>query len=92
MAAPHGNGAVEASRDADLWVRFIARPTSGPQAPHDQDEFYIVASGSARYRWDGGETMVGPGDMMFAAAHTQHGYDRLSDDFAVWVVFYGPKK
>jgi hypothetical protein len=23
----------------------------------DRDEFYIVASGTARYRWDGGETM-----------------------------------
>ena len=92
QAPAEGNGAVEALRDGDLWVRFIARPTSGPQVPHDQDEFYIVAAGSARYRWDDGERMVGPGDIMFAAANTPHGYDQFSDDFAVWVTFYGPKK
>jgi mannose-6-phosphate isomerase-like protein (cupin superfamily) len=87
-----GNGAVEALRDGDLWVRFVARPTAGPQEPHDRDEFYIVASGTARYRWDGGETTIGPGDLMFAAARTPHGYDQFSDDFSVWVVFYGPEK
>ena len=63
-----------------------------PQVPHYRDEFYIVASGTARYRWDGGETMIGPGDMMFAAAHTPHGYNQFSKDFSVWVVFYGPQK
>jgi hypothetical protein len=36
--------------------------------------------------------MIGPGDMMFAAAHTPHGYDQFSDDFSVWAVFYGPQK
>jgi len=45
-----------------------------------------------RYRWDGGETMIGPGDMMFAAAYTPDSYDQFSDDFSVWVVFYGPQK
>ena len=73
-------------------LRFAARPTSGPQVPHARDEFYVVASGTARYRWDGGEAMIGPGDMMFAAAHTPHGYDQFSEDFSVWVVFYGPEK
>jgi mannose-6-phosphate isomerase-like protein (cupin superfamily) len=79
-------------RDDDVWIRFAARPTSGPQVPHDRDEFYIVAWGTARYRWDGGETMIGPGDMMFTAAHTPHGYDQFSEDFSVWVVFYEPQR
>jgi mannose-6-phosphate isomerase-like protein (cupin superfamily) len=92
LAPAEGNGAVEVLRDGDLWVRFVARPTSGPQSPHTQDEFYIVASGTARYRWDGGESRIGPGAIMFAAAHTAHGYDQFSDDFSVWVVFYGPHK
>lgn len=87
-----GERTVEALREGSLWVRFVARPTSGPQVPHTRDEFYVVASGTARYRWDGGETMIGPGDLMFAAAHAPHGYDRFSDDFSVWVVFYGPER
>lgn len=92
LAPAEGNGAVEVLRDGDVWVRFVARPTAGPQTPHDRDGFYIVARGTARYRWDGGETTIGPGDIMFAAAHIQHGYGRFSDDFSVWVVFYGPQK
>jgi mannose-6-phosphate isomerase-like protein (cupin superfamily) len=89
---PPGEARAEVLRDGDLWIRFSARPTSGPQEPHTRDEFYVVASGTARYRWEGGECMIGPGDMMFAAAHSPHGYDRFSDDFAVWVIFYGPEK
>ena len=92
LTPPEGSRAAEVFRDEHVWIRFAARPTSGPQAPHDRDEFYIVASGTAHYRWDGGETTIGPGDMMFAAAHAAHGYDRFSDDFSVWVVFYGPPK
>ena len=76
-SAARGQPAAEVFRDDHVWIRFAARPTSGPQVPHDRDEFYIVASGTARYRWDGGETMIGPGDMMFAAAHTPHGYDQF---------------
>src|SRR5271166_3768505 len=77
LQPPEGSRAAEVFRDDHVWIRFAARPTSGPQVPHDRDEFYIVASGTARYRWDGGETMIGPGDMMFAAAHTPHGYDQF---------------
>jgi mannose-6-phosphate isomerase-like protein (cupin superfamily) len=75
LQPPEGSRAAEVFRDDHVWIRFAARPTSGPQVPHDRDEFYIVASGIARYRWDSGETMIGPGDMMFAAAHTPHGED-----------------
>jgi len=92
LRPPKGSRAAEVFRDDHVWIRFAARPTSGPQVPHDRDEFYIVASGTARYRWDSGETMIGPGDMMFAAAHAPHGYDQFSEDFSVWVVFYGPQK
>jgi mannose-6-phosphate isomerase-like protein (cupin superfamily) len=92
LQPPEGSRAAEVFRGDHVWIRFAARPTSDPQVPHDRDEFYIVASGAARYRWDGGQTMIGPGDMMFAAAHTPHGYDQFSEDFSVWVVFYGPQK
>jgi quercetin dioxygenase-like cupin family protein len=35
---------------------------------------------------------VGPGDLLFAAAHAPHGFEAISDDFTVWVLFYGPQK
>ena len=92
LVPPEGSRAAEVFRDEHVWIRFARHPTSGMQVPHDQDEFYVVASGTARYRWEGGETTIGPGDIMFAAARTEHGYDQFSDDFSVWVVFYGPRK
>ena len=32
--------------DGDLEVRFAARPTNGPQIPHQRDELYFVADGN----------------------------------------------
>jgi hypothetical protein len=36
--------------DGDLEVKFAARPTNGPQVPHQRDELYFVAAGSGHYR------------------------------------------
>jgi mannose-6-phosphate isomerase-like protein (cupin superfamily) len=60
--------------------------------PHDRDELYFVASGSGLYRVEDTVTAVGPGDLLFAAAHAPHGFEDFSADFAVWVVFYGPRQ
>jgi mannose-6-phosphate isomerase-like protein (cupin superfamily) len=83
---------AEAFVDGDLEVRFTAGPTKGPQVPHDRDELYIVAAGTARYRVKDTVTMAGPGDLLFAAAHAPHGFEEFSDDFAIWIIFYGPVK
>lgn len=92
LKPPEGSRSLTVFQDGEVEIKFAAHPTPGPQVPHDRDEFYIVASGTARYRWEGGETLIGPGDLMFAAANTPHGYDNFSNDFSVWVVFYGPPK
>ena len=60
---------AEAFIDGDLEVRFTPRPTNGPQVPHQRDELYIVAAGTGRYRVGDRVTAVGPGDLLFAAAH-----------------------
>ena len=78
--------------DGDLEVRIAPRSTLGPQVPHDRDELYFVASGTGRYRVGDTVTAIGPGDLLFAAAHAPHGFEDFSADFAVWVVFYGPQK
>ena len=37
-------------------------------------------------------TAVGPGDVLFCAAHVAHGFEDISANFSVWVVLYGPQK
>jgi mannose-6-phosphate isomerase-like protein (cupin superfamily) len=78
--------------DGDLEVRFAARPSNGPQVPHLRDELYFVAAGTGRYRVEDQVSAVGAGDLLFAAAHAAHGFEDISDDFSVWVLFYGPQK
>ena len=78
--------------DGDLEVRFAGAPTAAPQVPHERDELYFVASGHGRYRAEDNVSDVHAGDLLFAAAHAQHGFEDISDDFTVWVLFYGPKK
>jgi mannose-6-phosphate isomerase-like protein (cupin superfamily) len=78
--------------DRDLEVRFAARPTNGPQVPHQRDELYVVAAGTGRYRVEDRVIDVGPGDLLFCAAHAAHGFEDISEDFSVWVLFYGPQK
>ena len=93
LALPRTPGrSSEVFVDGDLEVRFAARPTNGPQVPHQRDELYFVASGTGHYRVENLVTAVAAGDVLFCAAHAAHGFEDISDDFSAWVVFYGPEK
>jgi mannose-6-phosphate isomerase-like protein (cupin superfamily) len=88
----HQGDRPKCSLTVNLEVRFAARPTNGPQVPHQRDELYFVASGSGHYRVEEMVTAVGPGDVLFCAAHVAHGFEDISEDFSVWVLFYGQQK
>jgi mannose-6-phosphate isomerase-like protein (cupin superfamily) len=61
-----------------------------PQQPHRRDEVYVVARGSGTY-YNGLERKpFQTGDLLFAAAGTEHRFEDFTEDFAVWVLFYGP--
>ena len=61
------------------------------QQPHTQDELYIVASGSGTFYCDGARVEFAAGDALFAAAGVEHRFEDFTDDFATWVIFYGPE-
>lgn len=60
------------------------------QNPHDQDEIYIVQSGSGTFVRGAEQILFGPGDALFVAASVEHRFVDFSDDFSAWVIFYGP--
>jgi mannose-6-phosphate isomerase-like protein (cupin superfamily) len=63
---------------------------SDPQTPHSRDEVYVVARGQGLF-FDGAERhAVETGSFIFVPAGQEHRFERFSDDFAVWVFFYGP--
>ena len=61
------------------------------QKPHSRDELYIVASGTGWFVVEGQRLQFSVGDALFAAAGELHRFEDFSDDFVVWVMFYGPE-
>ncbi len=61
------------------------------QTPHSQDEVYIVISGTGEFINGTQKTRFQPGDCLFVPAGVTHRFVNFSDDFATWVIFYGPE-
>lgn len=87
-----GRRSAEVFVDGDLEIRLYAPKGHDPQTPHDRDELYIVAAGHGTFRVGDHVDSVRPGALLYVAAHEVHRFEDFSDDFAVWVVFYGPVK
>lgn len=73
-----------------LEIGFYAPSGTDPQTPHDQDEVYVVHSGSGKFVLGDTEQGFGPGDSLFVPAGVEHRFQEFTDDFGAWVVFYGP--
>lgn len=75
----------------DLRVELYAPRGREDQTPHDRDELYVVIAGSGRFRCAGTRVGFAPGDLLFVPAGMEHRFERFSDDFAAWVVLFGPQ-
>ena len=64
---------------------------SDDQTPHDQDEIYIVQCGSGTFIRGEEQIPFEAGDALFVAAGVEHRFAGFGDDFAAWVIFYGPR-
>ena len=96
--APISEGARSAllMRHGTMTLRYYRPRGADPQTPHDQDEIYIVAAGrgtvvSGPSAAELDRKTFGPGDAIFVRAGHVHRFIDFSDDFGVWVVFWGPK-
>ncbi len=63
------------------------------QKPHDQDEIYVIISGTGVFFNNGDPTGASrrpfrPGDLVFVPAGIEHRFEDFTDDFATWVIFY----
>src|SRR5687767_1877342 len=82
---------VEVFHYATLQVKVYAPRAVDRQTPHSRDEVYLILSGTGTF-FDGEERRpFGPGDFLFVAAGRDHRFEDFSDDFATWVLFYGPE-
>jgi mannose-6-phosphate isomerase-like protein (cupin superfamily) len=77
-------------RRGTLELGFYAPIGVDRQEPHEQDEVYVIVSGTGRFLNGGVETEFGTGDALFVPAGVEHRFIDFSDDTEMWVVFYGP--
>jgi mannose-6-phosphate isomerase-like protein (cupin superfamily) len=52
---------------------------------------YVVVTGSGTFRNGGVVSPFKAGDFLFVAAGVEHRFEEFSDDFATWVIFFGPE-
>ncbi len=85
----------------------VSPEATDPQVPHDRDELYVVAIGTAMFvRAEEGvpftdegsipvrgeeRVAVQPGDVLFVPAGTEHRFEAVSPDFGTWMIFWGPE-
>ena len=87
---PQGARSLSALRHGSMELKLYAPRGSDPQRPHSQDELYVVHSGQGQLEIDGQRKPFGRGDAIFVPAGREHRFVDFSDDFAAWVIFYGP--
>ncbi len=88
---PAGARSAQLMQRGSLSIRFYAPRGRDTQVPHEQDEVYIVVSGAGVFVREGSRTQFETGDLLFAAAGEEHRFEEFTDDFAAWVIFYGPR-
>ncbi len=78
-------------RNGTMFAGLYAPQPEDRQEPHIQDEAYIVVAGTAAFRRNGEVVNVVAGDYVFVPARMEHRFEAMSDDFATWAIFWGPK-
>src|SRR5579885_3218140 len=88
---PDGNLASPVLGHGSMLVEYYAPRGVDTQVPHSRDELYVVASGSGWFVNGEHRHRFGPGDVIFVPAGVVHRFEEFGDDFATWVIFYGPE-
>jgi mannose-6-phosphate isomerase-like protein (cupin superfamily) len=91
IPGPAGEHAVGLMRRGTLDLKLSCPVRPNVQAPHEQDEIYVIVRGRGVLVHDGRRDPCEAGDLAFVAAGTEHHFEDFTDDLAVWVVFFGPQ-
>ena len=83
---------AEILRDSEVELEFYAPRLTDLQQPHDRDELYAIARGSGVLVIEGNRFPFTAGDVLHVPAQARHCFTDFSEDFATWVIFYGPSR
>lgn len=90
LARRGGRKFVVLFRHGSLEVEYYRPDKVDRQQPHDRDEVYVVISGTGTFVKGENRHPFEPGQVLFVPAGVEHRFVDFTDDFATWVLFYGP--
>ena len=82
---------VEVFKHGTLAVEIYQPIGEDHQQPHDRDEVYLIISGTSELVCGENQMTVQAGDFLFVPTAESHRLINFSENFATWVLFYGPK-
>lgn len=91
LPGPGGERFVKVLEHGSMEVEAYAPRETDGQAPHDRDELYAVVRGTGTFVNGPRRHPFGPGDVLFVPAGVEHRFEGFTDEFIVWVIFYGPE-
>ena len=91
IPGPTGERSVLVLERGTLDVKLSLPMPPNQQAPHAQDEIYVVIRGRGVLLHADKRDPFKSGDLLFVAAGCEHHYEDFSEDLALWRVFYGPR-
>lgn len=68
-------------------IYSLAAGSTDMQAPHDEDEVYLVLSGKARMHLGDEDRDIGPGSLLYVSATTEHSFFEIEEDMTLLVMF-----
>ncbi len=77
-------------KHGSMSIEIYAPRGHDPQQAHQRDKIYVILSGTGQFKKAGERHRFEPGEVLFVAAGVDHRFEDFSDDFATWVIFYGP--
>mgnify|MGYP000020477802 CR=1 FL=1 len=79
---------LEPFEKAGVKLVFFAPRGTDYQTTHDDDEFYFIVRGSGEIVINGERSLAAAGDAFFVEAGVPHRFEKFTDDFATWAVFF----
>jgi mannose-6-phosphate isomerase-like protein (cupin superfamily) len=90
IPGPAGEHAIVVFRRGPLDIALSIPRQARQQTPHAQDEIYFIVRGRGVLLHDGKRDPFRSGDLLFVAAGIEHQIEDISENLALWRVFYGP--
>ena len=91
IPGPAGERAITVMHRGPLDVALSLPLRPSLQTPHEQDEIYFIIRGRGVLIHASKRDPFEPGDLLFVAAGIEHQFEDISEDLALWRVFYGPR-